>query len=123
MIPGGGDPLTPSAYRIIDWTRLDSAPPIADVTRLLNSVAADRGARLAVLVSTPRVLCAASIFAEQAELLGAQVRVFVGATEAASWLYRDLPMAALPPEWPAGDPLQRPTPFRSLTTPESRSKS
>jgi hypothetical protein len=111
VIPGGGEPPAQSAYRIIDWTRLDSAPPPADVARLLNTFARD-GARLAVLVSTPRVLRVATVFAEQAELLGAQVRVFIGATEAARWLYRDLPMGEITPDWPVGDPSVRVTPLR-----------
>src|ERR1043165_9167661 len=113
MIAGGGEPLTPSAYRIIDWTRLESAPPPSDVARLLNSIDRAGGARLAVLVSTPKLLRVATVFAEQAELLGAQVRVFIGATEAAAWLYRDLPNATLTHEWPVVDPSTHP--LRSVT--------
>ena len=90
-----------SAYRVVDWTRLDAPPPAADVERLLKGIANDGAARLAILVATPKVLGAATVFAEQAELLGAQVRVFVGAKEAMAWLYRDLPEKSLPHDWPA----------------------
>jgi hypothetical protein len=96
-----GERVTPDAYRIVDWTRFETAPSAMDVERLLRSVARD-GARLAILVSTPKVLSAANAFAERAELQGAQVRVFVGATEAVAWLYRDLPAENLTHEWPAG---------------------
>jgi hypothetical protein len=55
---------------------------------------------MAVLVSTPKALMAANMFAERAGLLGAHVRVFVGASEAMAWLYRDLPTENLTHEWP-----------------------
>lgn len=99
------------AYRIVDWTRLTAAPAPADVERLLNSVARDGSARLAVLVSKPKVLRAATVFAEQAELHGAQVRVFVGAKEAADWLYRDLSPEELEQKWNAERPANS-NPFR-----------
>jgi hypothetical protein len=92
--------IVPDAYRIVDWSRHHAAPPADDVDRLLRNVARDGAARLAVLVSTPKALLAANVFAEQAGLQGAQVRVFVGASEAMSWLYRDLPLDTVTHEWP-----------------------
>ena len=92
--------IVPDAYRIIDWSRHHAAPPAADVDRQLRNITRDGAARLAVLVSTPKALLAANLFAEQAGLQGAQVRVFVGASEAMSWLYRDLPVEAITHEWP-----------------------
>lgn len=92
--------IAPDAYRIVDWSRYDAAPPVADVDRLLGNVARDSSARLAVLVSTPKALLAANHFAERAGLVGAQVRVFVGASEAMAWLYRDLPTESFTHEWP-----------------------
>ena len=44
-------------------------------------------ARLAVVIDTPRLLGAASVFAEQAGLQGTQVRVFIDEAEALTWLY------------------------------------
>ena len=93
--------IVPDAYRIVDWSRHDAAPPVADVDRVLSSVSRDGSSRMAVLVSTPKALMAANMFAERAGLLGAQVRVFVGASEAMAWLYRDLPTENLTHEWPA----------------------
>jgi hypothetical protein len=92
--------IAPDAYRIVDWSRYDAAPPVADVDRVLGSVSRDGTSRMAVLVSTPKALMAANIFAERAGLVGAQVRVFVGANEAMAWLYRDLPSENLTHEWP-----------------------
>ena len=89
----------PTAYRIVDWTRFDSAPSPADISALLANVARDGAARLAVLVRTPKVLQAANVFAEQAEMQGARVRVFIGSTEAMAWLYRDMPADDLPQDW------------------------
>ena len=92
--------IVPGAYRIVDWSRYDAAPPVADVDRVLGIVSREGASRLAVLVSTPKALMAANMFAERAGLLGAQVRVFVGASEAMAWLYRDLPTENLTHEWP-----------------------
>jgi hypothetical protein len=94
------DALATSAYRIVDWSRHSGPAPDSDVDRLLKSVARDGAAKLAILVSTPRTLMAATVVAEQAELLGAQVRVFIGATEAMAWLYRDLADDTHTQEWP-----------------------
>ena len=95
-----------SAYRVVHWSRHAGPPPDGDVDRLLKTVARDGAARLAILVATPRTLMAANVVAEQAELLGAQVRVFVGATEAMAWLYRDLTDDTYTQEWPVqGDVL------------------
>jgi hypothetical protein len=102
----------PSALRILDWTRLDAPPSTPDIDRLLRNTHSDGQVRLAVLVSTPRMLLAAMVFAEQAELQGAQVRVFVGATEAVSWLYRDVPQESLGHDWPVGTGNSRQSPFR-----------
>jgi hypothetical protein len=92
--------IVPDAYRIVDWSHHNAAPPVADVDRVLGSVNRDGNSRMAVLVSTPKALMAANMFAERAGLLGAQVRVFVGASEAMAWLYRDLPSENLTHEWP-----------------------
>lgn len=91
---------TPEAFRVLDWTNLDSAPSSMDVARMAGSGGREGAARLAVVVNTPRMLRAANVFAEQAGLHGAQVRVFVDAKEAVAWLYRDLPSAFLDFEWP-----------------------
>jgi hypothetical protein len=93
--------IAPDAYRVVDWSRYDAAPAAAEVDRLLTNVARDGATRVAVLVSTPKALLAANTFADQAAMVGAQVRVFVGATEAVAWLYRDLPADTLTHEWPA----------------------
>ena len=89
----------PEAFRVLDWTNLDSAPTSMDVTRMAGLGGRDGTARLAVLVNTPRMLRAATVFAEQAGLQGAQVRVFVDAKEALAWLYKDLPSAILGQQW------------------------
>jgi hypothetical protein len=91
---------TPDAVRMLDWTNLDSAPSSIDVRRMTGTGGREGTARFAVLVNTPRMLRAASVFAEQAGLQGAQVRVFVDAKEALAWLYKDLPLAILDMEWP-----------------------
>jgi hypothetical protein len=93
------DRRTPDAVRMLDWTNLDSAPSSMDVTRMMG-IGGECAARFAVLVNTPRMLRAASVFAEQAGLRGAQVRVFVDAKEALGWLYKDLPSALLGHQWP-----------------------
>lgn len=98
---------TPSSFRVLDWTNLDTAPSSMDVTRMVGNGTTDGTARLAILVNTPRMLRAADVFAEQAGLHGAQVRVFVSAKEALAWLYKELP-PDLPPEilgnlWPSND--------------------
>jgi hypothetical protein len=95
--------IAPDAYRVVDWSQYDASPAAGEVDRLLKNVARDGAARLAVLVSTPKALLAANVFAEQAGLLGARVRVFVGAAEAVAWLYRDLPAETFTHEWPVHD--------------------
>ena len=89
------DENTLDALRVLDWTNLDGVPESTDAAGM--AVAACRGgggaARLAVLVNTPRMLRAANVFAEQAELQGAQVRVFVDEGEAQAWLDKRLPSA------------------------------
>jgi hypothetical protein len=90
----------PEAFRMLDWTNLDSAPSTMDVARMAGIGGRPGAVRLAVLVNTPRMLRAASVFAEQAGLHGAQVRVFVDAKEALGWLYKDVPTAVLDQEWP-----------------------
>jgi hypothetical protein len=93
------DRSAPEVYRVIDWTNLDSAPTAMDVTRMAGLGGRDGTARLAVLVNTPRMLRAATVFAEQAGLQGAQVRVFVDGKEALAWLYKDFPSASLAHQW------------------------
>jgi hypothetical protein len=82
----------PEALRVLDWTKLDAAPSSMDVARMAALGGRAGTARFAVLVNTPRMLRAANVFAEQAGLHGAQVRVFVDAKEAVAWLYRDQPV-------------------------------
>jgi hypothetical protein len=82
------------AFRVLDWTNLDSPPTSMDVTRMAGLGGNNGAARFAILVKTPRMLRAANIFAEQAGIHGAQVRVFVDAKEAVAWLYKDLPSIA-----------------------------
>jgi hypothetical protein len=89
----------PEAFRVLDWTNLDSAPTSIDVKRMAGLGGRAGAARLAVLVNTPRMLRAATVFAEQAGLQGAQVRVFVDAKEALAWLYKDFPSAILGQQW------------------------
>lgn len=91
----------PEAYRVLDWTNLDSPPTSMDITRMASLGGRDGGARLAILVNTPRMLRAANVFAEQAGIQGAQVRVFVDSKEALAWLYKDLP-SGIGHDWPAG---------------------
>jgi len=86
---------------MLDWTNLDTAPSAIDVARMSGFAGPTR---YAVLVNTPRMLRAASIFAEQAGLQGSQVRVFVDASEAQKWLYKDVPMDLLGQEWPDSHP-------------------
>ena len=81
----------PEAFRVLDWTNLDSPPTSMDVTRMAGLGGDNGAARFAILVKTPRMLRAANVFAEQASIHGAQVRVFVDAKEAVAWLYKDLP--------------------------------
>lgn len=87
------DENTLDALRVLDWTNLDAVPESTDAAGM--AVAACRGGapRLAVLVNSPRMLRAANVFAEQAELQGAQVRVFVDEGEAQAWLCKSLPSA------------------------------
>ena len=91
----------PEAFRVLDWTNLDSPPTSMDVSRMVGLGGREGAARLAILVNTPRMLRAANVFAEQAGLQGAQVRVFVDSKEALAWLYKDLP-SAIGHDWPAG---------------------
>lgn len=95
------DRSTPEAYRVLDWTNLDTAPTSMDVTRTGGLGGRDGTARLAIIVNTPRMVRSANVFAEQAGLQGAQVRVFVDSKEALAWLYKDLP-SAIGHDWPAG---------------------
>jgi hypothetical protein len=90
--------LAPEAFRVLDWTNLDSPPTTLDVKRMSGLGGNEGIARFAVLVNTPRMLRAANVFAEQAGLQGAQVRVFVDSKEALAWLYKDFPAVAL--DWP-----------------------
>jgi hypothetical protein len=93
--PGKPDRRTPEAFRILDWTRFDSPPSAIDIKRMLTLAAQETGARFAVVINTPKMLGAATIFAEQAGLQGAQVRVFVDAKEAVAWLYKDVSPEAM----------------------------
>jgi hypothetical protein len=77
-------------FRVLDWTNLDTAPTSVDVARLA-SLGGHGGARIAILVNTPRMLRAATAFSEQAGLLGIHVRVFIDSAEAMAWLYKPLP--------------------------------
>ena len=95
------DRIAPEAFRMLDWTNADTAPSAIDVARMAGF---GGPARFAVLVNTPRMLRAASVFAEQAGLQGSQVRVFVDAKEAQAWLYKDMPIALLGEEWPDSHP-------------------
>jgi hypothetical protein len=97
------DQRTPEAFRVLDWTNLDSPPSSTDVTRMASIGGREGVTRFAILVNTPRMLRAASVFAEQAGMQGAQVRVFIDAKEALSWLYKDFP-GILELQWEATDP-------------------
>jgi hypothetical protein len=79
------DTVTPGGLRLLDWTNLDSPPATLDIAQVAASI---RGvaARVAVLVNSPRMLRAADVLAEQAGLMGAQVRVFIDSREAKAWL-------------------------------------
>jgi hypothetical protein len=101
------DRSAPDAFRLLDWTKLDAAPSSMDVTRLSGIGGRDGSARLAILVNTPRMLRAANVFAEQAGMHGAQVRVFVDSGEALAWLYRDVSSAVLGPNWVGSRPLKQ----------------
>jgi len=85
-----GRKVEPDVFRVLDWTKLDSPPSLADVKRLTAMAGTDGAVRLAILVNTPKMLRAATVFAEQATTQGAQVRVFIDAKEALGWLYRDV---------------------------------
>src|SRR4051812_13521655 len=91
--------IAPDAFRVLDWTNLDSPPTTMDVRRMVGLGGDEGSARFAILVKTPRMLRAANVFAEQAGIHGAQVRVFVDAKEAVAWLYKDVPSAMLEQEW------------------------
>ena len=90
---------------MLDWTSLDTAPTSLDVMRMTSFSGAQGVARFAILINTPRMLRAATVFAEQASLQGAQVRVFVDSKEAVEWLYKDVPQTFLGVEWPDSQPL------------------
>jgi hypothetical protein len=79
------DRRTPEGLRLLDWTSPDATPATADIPRA--SSRREGMARLAVVIDTPRLLGAASVFAEQAGLQGTQVRVFINEEEALTWLY------------------------------------
>ena len=83
--PGRG---STGALRVLDWTNLDAPPATTDITRLVTA-GKDGPPRLAILVNSPRMLRAADVFAEQAGLQGAQVRVFVDSNEAFAWLHKN----------------------------------
>lgn len=86
-ISPGPERTSSSAARVLDWTNLDAVPASIDIGRL--AVPGNNGpARLAILVNSPRMLRAADVFAEQAGLQGAQVRVFVDSSEAFTWLHK-----------------------------------
>ena len=87
--PPAADPGTPDVFRVLDWTNLDAPPTSLDVARLASL--GNGGARVAILVNTPRMLRAANAFSEQAGLHGVQVRVFIDSAEALAWLYKPLP--------------------------------
>jgi hypothetical protein len=101
----------PDAYRVLDWTNLEAIPGSADVSR----VALAGSTRLAILVNSPRMLRAATVFAEQAGLQGTQVRVFVDSHEAMAWLYKNLPPTAFDQQWPV-KPQGSQKPFRPNQT-------
>jgi hypothetical protein len=84
------DGHTPEVFRVLDWTNLDSPPTSVDIARLAH-LGGQGGARIAILINTPRMLRAATAFSEQAGMLGVQVRVFIDSTEAMAWLYKPLP--------------------------------
>lgn len=73
----------PEGSSLLDWTNLDIAPETPDLSAQAVGAA---GGRIAVLVNSPRILRAATMFAEQAGLQGTVVRVFVDENEAADWL-------------------------------------
>ena len=80
---------TPDAFRVLDWTNLDTPPSLTDVKRLASLAGPNGTVRLAIIVNTPKKLRAATVFAEQVTAAGAQVRVFVDSKEALAWLYKD----------------------------------
>jgi hypothetical protein len=84
------DASTPEVYRVLDWTNLDAAPTTVDIARLA-ALGGSGGARIAILINTPRMLRAATAFSEQAGMLGVYVRVFIDSAEAMAWLYKPLP--------------------------------
>jgi hypothetical protein len=81
---------SPDVFRVLDWTKLDSPPSMADVKRLCSMAGENGAVRLAILVNTTKMLSAANVFAEQATSQGAQVRVFIDSKEALGWLYKDV---------------------------------
>ena len=83
------DRRTPEGLRLLDWTSPDATPGSTAIPRA-GAGRREGTAKLAVLVDTPRMLPAASVFAEQAGLQGTQVRVFIDEAEALTWLYNKL---------------------------------
>lgn len=81
------DRRTPEGLRLLDWTIPDATPGSTDIPRA--GAGREGRAKLAVLVDTPRMLPAASVFAEQAGLQGTQVRVFIDEAEALTWLFNN----------------------------------
>lgn len=77
------DRTIPEGSSLLDWTNLDIAPETPDPSAMAVGAA---GGRIAVLVNSPKILRAATMFAEQAGLQGTAVRVFVDENEAAAWL-------------------------------------
>jgi hypothetical protein len=109
MVPDAGGP---DAYRVLDWTNLDAVPASGELSR----VSLAGSTRLAILVNSPRMLRAATVFAEQAALHGTQVRVFIDSREALAWLYKNLPQAVFDQDrWPV-KPQGADKPFRSNQT-------
>ena len=87
----------PEVFRVLDWTNLDAPPTSLDIARLA-AMGGRGGTRVAVLVNTPRMLRAATMFSEQAGLLGVYVRVFIDSAEALKWLYKPLPAGMPAPD-------------------------
>lgn len=81
--PPARDRNIPEGSSLLDWTNLDIAPETPDLGSLAVGAA---GGRIAVLVNSPKILRAATMFAEQAGLHGTVVRVFVDENEATCWL-------------------------------------
>jgi hypothetical protein len=92
---------TADVLRVLDWTNIDTTPSATDIARLGALNGNEGRARIAILVNTPKMLRAATAFAEHAGLKGAQVRVFIDSQEATGWLYKDIPEDSRALEWSA----------------------